>query len=168
MIATRQQFVMNLPEWDLPRTDELTWQLVERLAEAAEKARSRPESLRDGIHDFVRGQLTELAESAVNETIEYWLKGLGDGNDGDWPELCVELPYLEHREITEPLTLAYCVDNGDGTRMELNRTTLDAVVTRVVDSPESRATLPGRAKVMAFSLRQIADRLERLSAEATQ
>ncbi len=30
-------------------------------------------------------------KTAVNETIEYWLKGLGDGNDGRWPELTVEL-----------------------------------------------------------------------------
>lgn len=163
----KQSYVLNLPDWELPRTDELEWRLIERLADAAEKARLRSPSLRGSIHDIVRRYLATLTESAVNETIEYWLKGLGDGNNGDWPELCVELPYLEHREIADPLTLTYCVENGDGTRTELNRTTLDAVVARVADSCPRHAGIPGRAKVMAFALRQMAERLERLAAEGT-
>ncbi len=93
----------------------------------------------------------------------YWLQGLGDGNNGRWPELCVELPYLSHRETTEPLMLAYRVANADGTRTELNRTTLDSVITRLLEDTDSPTRIAGRAKIVAFALRRIAERLERLS-----
>jgi hypothetical protein len=158
-------YVLNLPDWELPRLDNLEWPLVERLAEATRVRRLGPESLKDAIYDVLHGSLTELAGSAVNEAIEYWLKGLGDGNNGRWPELCVELPYLELRETTEPLTLAYCVDNADGTRTELNRTTLDAVVSRLSEETEPPASITGRARIVAFALRQLAERLERLSVQ---
>lgn len=93
------------------------------------------------------------------------MKGLGDGNNGRWPELCVELPYLERRETAEPLTLTYRVDNADGTRTELNRTTLDAVISRLLEDADPPASITGRAKIVAFALRQLAERIERVSAE---
>lgn len=92
----------------------------------------------------------------------YWLKGLGDGHDGRFPELCVELPYLEHGEITDPLTLTYCVDNGDETRTELNRTTLEAVLSRYLEAVDLPARIPGRARVVAAKLRELAHKLEEL------
>lgn len=165
---TPRRYVLNLPDWELPRLDDLEWALVERLAEAAQKTRFHPELLKDSLHDILHCRITKLAESTVNEAIEYWLKGLGDGNNGRWPELCVALPFLERRETTEPLTLAYCVDNADDTRTELNRTTLEAVVSRLFEEADPPASVAGRAKIVAFALRQLAERLERLSAQSTR
>jgi hypothetical protein len=161
MNAPRRRYVLNLPDWDLPRLDALEWKLVERLAENARIRRLRAESLEDVFHDILHDGLLELVDSAVNEILEYWLKGLGDGGNGRWPELCVGLPYLEQGEDTEPLTVTYCVDNGDGIRTELNRTTLGAVVSRFFDGSCSPAHLPSRARMMAFALHQLADKLER-------
>lgn len=161
MTAPRRHYVLNLPEWDLPRLEDLEWKLIERLTEAARVRRLRAESLEEVFHDALHDNLLELVESAVNETLEYWLKGLGDGNDGRWPELCVELPYLEHGEIAEPLTMTYCVDNGDGTRIELNRTTLSAVMSRFLHASDPSARLPSRTKMVALALRQLAEKLER-------
>lgn len=165
MNGPSHHYVLNLQDWELQRLDDLEWPLVERLAEAARVRRLDAGSLEDALYDVVHASLVQFAETAVNETIEYWLKGLGDGNDGRWPELCVELPFLEHRETAEPLTLTYCVDNTDGTRTELNRTTLDAVISRLLDDADPPTSITGRAKIVAFALRQLADRLERLSAE---
>lgn|SRR5579883_1899382 len=159
MTSPRHPYVLNLPDWELPHLDEMEWTLVERLAEAARRRSFRPELLKDELYHALHGSLMELVECAVNETIEYWLKGLGDGNDGRWPELCVELPYLEQGEAADPLTLTYCVENGDGTRTELNRTTLGAVVSRALDTTTSPA-VRGRARIMAFALQKLAERLE--------
>lgn len=162
MNKQRRSYVLNLPDWELPRLDELEFALVEELAITARSKRINSDSLEDAFSELLHNRLAKLVESAVNETIEYWLKGLGDGNDGDWPELRVELPYLEHREITDPLTLTYCVDNGDDTRTELNRTSLGAVMARFLDDPDPPARLRGRAKVVAEELRQLAQKLEKL------
>ena len=161
MNAPRRRYVLNLPDWDLPRLDGLEWKLVERLAENSRVRRLRSESLEDAFHDILHANLLELVESTVNEILEYWLKGLGDGNNGRWPELCVELPYLEPGENTDPLTMTYCVDHGDGTRTELNRTTLDAVMSRFFDGNQPAAHLRSRARMTAFALRQLAEKLER-------
>jgi len=163
MNAERRPYVLNLPEWELPRSDDLAFALVEELAAISRRTRVTSESLEDAFSELLHKRLLKLVESAVNETLEYWLKGLGDGNNGRWPELCVELPYLEHRELTEPLTLAYCVDNGDDTRTELNRTSLGAVMARFLDDPDPPARFRGRAKVVADELRQLAQKLEELS-----
>lgn len=160
--AERRPYVLNLPEWELPRTDELEFALVEELSASARAKRIGSESLEDVFTELLHQRLLKLVESAVNETLEYWLKGLGDGNNGRWPELCVELPYLEHREITEPLTLIYCVDNADDTRTELNRTSLGAVMARFLDDPDLPARLRGRARVVADELRRLAAQLEAL------
>jgi hypothetical protein len=159
MNAPRRHLLLNLPEWDLPRLESLEWKLVERLAESARVRRLRAESLEDVFYEVIHDSLTELVERAVNETLEYWLQGLGDGNNGRWPELCVQLPYLEQGEDTQPLALAYSVDNGGGARIELNRTTLDAVVSRFLD--DAGAQLPNRVRMVALALRQLAEKLDR-------
>jgi hypothetical protein len=162
MNAELRPFVLNLPEWELPRFEDQEWPVIDALAAEVRAAGTRSESLKDGLYQILHGRLMELAQSAVNETIEYWLQGLGGGNDGSWPELCVELPYLEHGETTEPLTLAYCVDNADNTRTELNRTTLEDVLARLLEEAELPAQLPGRARVVAGKLRALAQKLEAL------
>lgn len=159
MNGPRRELLLNLPDWDLPRLDTMEWRLVERLAKSARVRRLGPESLEDVFHEVLHESLVELVSSAVNETLEYWLQGLGDGNDGRWPELCVELPYLESGEEADPLTLSYGVDNGGGTRIELNRTTLGAVIARFLARTEPQR--PSRARMMAFALRQLAENLER-------
>lgn len=161
----RGRYVLNLPDWELPRLEDLEWPLVERLAAAARVRRLGDGSLEDALYDVVHGSLVRLAETAVNETIEYWLKGLGDGNNGRWPELCVDLPYLEKRETTDPLTVTYSVDNTDGTRTELNRATLDSVITRVIEDADLPGSITGRMRIIAFALRQLADRLDKLPPE---
>lgn len=162
MNTERRRYVLNLPEWELPRLDDLEYTLVEELAAKARWIGLGSGSLKDAFCELLHDRLRPVAEAAVGEVLEYWLKGLGDGNNGRWPELCVEFPYLEHGEITEPLTITYCVDNGDDTRTELNRTTLDAVVSRFLDDDDLPARIPGRAKVAAAKLREPAQKLEAL------
>lgn len=162
MNTERRPYVLNLPEWELPRLDRLEFELVEELAAAARVRRIDRESLEDTFSELLHPRLLKFVESAANEAIEYWLKGLGDGNNGDSPELNVELPYLEHREITEPLTLTYCVTNGDDTRTELSRTNLGAVMARFLEDADPPARLRGRARVVADELRRLAQKLEAL------
>ena len=154
------QYVLNVLEWDLPRLENLEWRLVERLAERVRTRRLGAESLEDVLHDALHDGLVELIDTGANETLEYWLKGLGDGNNGRWPELCVGFPYLEHGETSDPLAMVYSVDRGDGTRVELNRTTLEAVMSRFFDGRDFSARLPSRAKMVAFALRRLADKLD--------
>ncbi len=154
--------MLNLPDWELPHLDDLEWTLVESLAAQVRLKGTGSESLEDALHELLHERLLQLVERAVNETIEYWLKGLGDGNDGRWPELCVEIPYLEHGDATEPLTLAYRVENADGTRTELNRTTLGAVLSRILEEPSPSAPQTDRVRALAAELRQLAQRLEDL------
>lgn len=161
MNVPRRRYVLNLPDWDLPRLDDLEWKVVEQLVASVRIRRLGTHSLEDIFHDILHDSLLELAETAVNETIEYWLKGLGDGNNGRLPEFCIELPYIEQGEDTESLTLTYCVDNGNGTRTELNRTTLDAVMSRFFDGDHEPTQLPSRARMVAFALHQLAGKLER-------
>ena len=73
----------------------------------------------------------------------------------------MELPYLEQGEDTEPLTLIYSVENGDGSRTEVSRMNLDAVMSRFLDDSRAPAHLPTRARMVAFALRQLAEKLDR-------
>lgn len=111
MNAPQRRYVLDLADWELPRVEALEWALAEHLVTAARATRLRREALADAFHVLITSRVRALAETAVNEAIEYWLKGLGDGNDGRWPELTVELPYLEHGDVCEPLTLSYRVAN---------------------------------------------------------
>jgi len=159
MQAHQGKYVRDLKAWELPRLDDLESEMVEALAIEARAIYGDRVRFGDELYRKLRERLRELTETAVNEVIEYWLKGLADGNDGRFPELCVEFPYLERDENTDALTLAYCVDNEDGTRTELNRTTLEAALLRLADHPSVR--LPAeRAQVVAAELRSLAARLE--------
>ena len=167
MQADQGKYVGDLKTWELPRLDDLESKMVEELAIEARAIYGDRVRFGEELYRGLRDRLRELAATAVNEVIEYWLKGLADGNDGQFPELCVEFPYLEREENADALTLAYCVDNDDGTRTELNRTTLEAALTRLLENP--RAALPmERTKVVAAELRALAARLEGLAEEGNR
>ena len=159
MQGAQGKHVSDLKAWELPRLDDLESAMVEELAIEARAIYGDRVRFGDELYRKLRDRLRELAETAVNEVIEYWAKGLADGNDGRFPELCVELAYLERDENTDPLTLAYCVDNEDGTRTELNRTTLEAALMRLADRPSGGLPLE-RTQVVAAELRSLAARLE--------
>lgn len=154
--------LLHLPEWELPRFDDIEYELIEKLAAIARRKGTETESLENGFSFFLHGRLRKMVEFAVDETIEYWLKGLGDGNNGDWPELCVELPYLERGEKTEPLTLTYCVQTSRDVRTELNRTTFEDVLSRILECAIPGDRLPSRARIVAARLRELAQQLEAL------
>lgn len=167
MQADQGKYVGDLKTWELPRLDDLESKMVEELAIEARAIYGDRVRFGEELYRRLRDRLRELAATAVNEVIEYWLKGLADGNDGQFPELCVEFPYLEREENADALALAYCVDNDDGTRTELNRTTLEAALTRLLENP--RAALPvERTKVVAAELRALAARLEGLAEEGSR
>lgn len=160
MSKKRHRRFLILPEWELPRLDDIEYELIEKLAAIARRKGTESESLEDGFSFFLHRRLRKVVESAVNETIEYWLKGFGDGNNGNWPELCVELPYLEHGKKVDPLTLTYCVQSREDTRTELNRTTLEDVFLRVLEDVYLEDPVASRARVVAARLHELADRIE--------
>lgn len=92
--------VRDLKAWELPRLDDLEGAMVEELAIEARAIYGDRVRFGDDLYRKLRDRLRELVETAVNEVIEYWLKGLADGNDGRFPELNVEFPYLERDENT--------------------------------------------------------------------
>lgn len=113
-----RQYVTALKEWELPRLNDLEDKLLDDLVAKAPARYLNRERLGEELYGWFLDRLRELVQPAVNETIEYWLKGLADGNDGDSPQLCIEFPFLQRLENVEALTVAYCVDNQDGTRTE--------------------------------------------------
>ncbi|MBS0377226.1 MAG: hypothetical protein JSS29_01970 [Proteobacteria bacterium] len=135
----------DLRTWDLPRLEDLEYRLTEEFEPRAQVVffdRKEGTLIR---REFLQ-RLRELAGVAVNETLEYWLRGLTDGLNGRYPDLNVELPYLELGEEVDPLTLAYCVDNADGSRTELLRVSLKAIVERATG---------GRTDVSGLRLRRL-------------
>jgi hypothetical protein len=94
-------------------------------------------------------------------------EGLTDGNDGAYPELCVEFPYLQHNESVDALTMDYCVDNQDGTRTRLLRTDMRTALTELLERIDDDGTgLECRlAKVMAAELRALAQQVESATIE---
>jgi hypothetical protein len=155
----RVKYVTDLKAWQLPRLEDLEDSLIDELRAQAPPGFDR-EGLGEALHDRFLMRLRELAQTAVNETIEYWLKGLVDGNDGKYPELCVEFPFIERGEEVDALTLAYAVDNEDGTRMELLRTTLTQALVRCMEGKPAPAGLQTRARIVAAELRALAERIE--------
>ena len=162
------KYVRDLKAWELPRLDDLEAKLVDELTARAPKVFGEREGVNEELYTLFFDRLREMAGAAVNEIIEYWLKGLADGNDGQFPEFCVEFPYLERNENTDSLTLAYCVDNEDGTRTELNRVTLERVLIRVTEERASNATSCSHLKVMACELRALAARLDETGAQLSR
>jgi hypothetical protein len=162
------KYVRDLKAWELPRLEDLEAKLVDELAVRARDVFGEREGFEAQLYTLFFDRLREMAGAAVNEIIEYWLKGLADGNDGQFPEFCVEFPYLERNENTDSLTLAYCVDNEDGTRTELNRVTLERALMRVVEETDAPAAEVARLKVVACELRALATRLEGMGAQPSR
>jgi hypothetical protein len=98
MPQTRVTYVKDLKGWELPRSEDLQDQLLEELIAKARIPYFDRDSLGDEFQHRLVDGLRELTQSMVNETIEYWLRGLADGHDGRFPELSVEFPYLERDE----------------------------------------------------------------------
>jgi hypothetical protein len=162
------KYVRDLKAWELPRLEDLEAKLVDELAVRASDLFGDREGFEERLRTLFFEPLREMAGAAVNEIIEYWLKGLADGNDGQFPEFCVEFPYLERNENTESLTLAYCVDNEDGTRTELNRVTLERALMRVVEETVAPAAGASRLKVMASELRALAALLDEMRGQPSR
>jgi hypothetical protein len=155
----QRQYVQDLKTWDLPRLEDLEDRLIEEFSAQARVVFLDGERSGGQLRTLFLDRLRELAGTAVNEILEYWLKGLVDGGNGQFPELCVELPFLERREGADPLALAYCVDNEDGSRTELNRVTLTSVLERILDDGVSGAD-PTRLRLVAHHLRALARTLD--------
>jgi hypothetical protein len=159
------KYVGDLKTWDLPRREDLEQKVVAEFADKARIVFLDRERSEGRLHTLFLNRLRELVSVAVNEVVEYWVKGLADGNDGQFPEFCVELPYLERGENTDSLTLAYCVDNEDGTRTELNRVTLEGVMERILDNVVSPPDL-ARLEMVSGQLRALARTIEQRAVAA--
>jgi hypothetical protein len=160
MHMQRAKYVQDLKAWNLPRLEDLEEQVEAEFAGRARLIFLERGEPPDQLHRLFLDRLREMAGVAVNETIEYWVKGLADGNNGQCPELCVELPYLERGENTDALTLAYRVDNEDGTRTELNRVSLERVMERLL---EGEVGTSSQLRVIAAELRALAEKVERVA-----
>jgi hypothetical protein len=152
------RYVQDLKSWDLPRLEDLERRLTDEFGPKARVVFLGNEREGGQLQGLFLERLRELAGAAVNEILEYWLKGLNDGCNGQFPELCIELPFLERSEGQEPLMLAYCVDNDDGSRTELNRVTLDLVMRRILQQLPSPS--PSRLEAAARALDRLARTLE--------
>jgi hypothetical protein len=160
-MGTTSRYVTDLISWNLPRVEALEERLLEELITKTRGKALRPEVLGEELYSAFLDRLREIAGVVVNETIEYWLKGLTDGLDGTFPELCVEFPYLQHKESVDALTMDYCVDNQDGTRTRLNRTNMRTALTRLMERNHEGTSVERRlAKVVGAELRALAQQLE--------
>jgi hypothetical protein len=149
-----RRYVDDLRSWDLPRLEDLEDQVTREFASRARVVfPNSAESSGGPLHELFLDRLRELARTAVNETLEYWLRGLANGFNGQFPEVCIELPFLERGESADPLTLTYCVDNEDGSRVELNRVTLGQVIGRILD--DVSPAQPARLELVADGLRAL-------------
>jgi hypothetical protein len=153
------KYVRDLKAWELPRLDDLEDKVLDELADKARGIYFDRDRFGEEFHAVFMDRLRDLVGTAVGETIEYWVKGLVDGNNGRFPELCVEFPYLERNENIDALTVAYCVDNEDGTRTELTRATLERSLMRMLED-EATTELVSRIKVVACELKALAQKLE--------
>ena len=155
----RMKYVTDLKTWELPRLQDLEDRLVEELIAEVPPGFDRSR-LGEKLYNRFLQRLRELAQTVVNETIEYWLKGLADGNDGAFPELSLEFPYLERGEEMDVLTVVYSVDNEGGTRTELVRTTLSEALMRCMEQEPAPGDMRVRAGIVAAELRALAERIE--------
>jgi len=162
MEQKQRNYVQDLKAWDLLRLEELEIKLVGELMAAKPRVTYFDrEHLGEDLRAQFLDRLRELAGSAVIETIDYWVKGLADGNDGEFPELCFEFPYLQRYEDVDARTVAYCVDNEDGTRTELNRVTLERVLMQLLEN-DPPACMKRRTRVTAAKLRDLAEKIEKI------
>lgn len=159
------KYVRNLRAWSLPGVEDLEDELVDELAAKARTLYFDRGFFAEEFYSVFVDRLRAVAGTISNTVIDYWAKGYTDGNDGEYPELCVEFPYLQRNEDVDPLTVAYLVDNGDKTRTELNRVALDKALIELLenDPPEH---VERRAMVTAAKLRELADKIENVDQEA--
>lgn len=159
----RPRKFVNIKEWDLPALDDLEENLVHELATKKLAIHLDEETLGSQLYSLMFDRVRMLAQTAVNETITYWIQGLADGHDGRFPELCAEFPYWRHDQNAEPLTVAYFVDNQDGTRTEINRISLRKALMQLVENEgntDARAHFEQCARTVVAELRELANRLE--------
>ena len=57
MNAELRPFVLNLPEWELPRFEDQEWPVIDALAAEVRAAGTRSESLKDGLYQILHGRL---------------------------------------------------------------------------------------------------------------
>jgi hypothetical protein len=153
-------YVADLEDWELPRAQALEDELFKQLISNARGQLLNRELLGEELYGVLFKRLREIAGVLVNETIEYWLKGLTDGNNGAYPELCLELPNLERDENVDALTVDYCVENHGGTRTRLNRVNLGMMLVQRVEQAHARGRVEGRRiTVLVSEVRALAERL---------
>jgi len=88
-MGTPSRYVTDLRGWELPRADELELQLLDELIKKTRGKALTPGVLGEELYSVFIDRLRVIAGASVNEAIEYWLKGLGNGSH---PELCAEFP----------------------------------------------------------------------------
>src|ERR1700722_12271984 len=137
--------ITDLIDWELPQLDAIEDQLIEELANRKIVV-SLSAVFGERVHDLIFGRVRELAETAINETILYWCMGLANGSDGDcdYPEMCVEFPFLLSTENLEPLTITYNVASQDETRTELNRIDLNKALMLLLEGDVISAPVKAR------------------------
>jgi hypothetical protein len=166
MAHSPRHYVEELQSWDLPRLEDLEREIIHEFSAQARVIFLNAQSGEGQLHALFLRRLRELAGKAVNEILEYWLRGLADGNGGEFPEFRFELPYIDRDEPVDALMLAYSVENEDGTRTELQRVPLERVLERVLDNvappdPERLQVVAQRLKALAQSLERRAQSLPR-------
>jgi len=161
-MGTPSRYVTDLRGWELPRADELELQLLDELIKKTRGKALTPEVLGEELYGVFIDRLRVIAGAYVNETIEYWLKGLGNAAVASHSELCAEFPYLNQEESVDALTVDYCVDNEDGTRTRLNRINLGtALIDRIERTHEYTAVERRLVRTVVTELRGLAQALER-------
>jgi hypothetical protein len=156
----RPKYVRNLKGWSLPLIEDMEDALLDELAAKARVLYFDRDLFGEEFYTVFLDRIREIAERVSDTIIDYWARGYGDGNDGQYPELCLEFPYLQRGEQVNPLTIAYCVDNADGTRTELNRIPLGAAFTQLLKDQIAPAPTRARIDGIASHLRELADMIE--------
>ena len=156
----KNRHVGDAKEWSLPRHEDLEFRLVEELLAKAPVTYFDRDHLGDELYSVFLDRLRELVGTAADEIIEYWLLGLADGHDGQFPEDCFEFPYVAASENVDALTIAYCVPNANGTRTQINRGTVTLALSRWMEQAPASSDSRLRARAMAKALRDLATTLE--------
>jgi hypothetical protein len=155
------KYVRNLKAWSLPRIEDMEGDLVDELAAKARTLYFDRDLFAEEFYVVFLDRIREIAGCVSDTVIDYWAKGYADGNDGQYPELCLEFPYLQGNEDVDPLTISYCVDNQDGSRTELSRIPLEEALTQLIESEAAPAPARRRVKATVSRLRELADKIDR-------
>ena len=167
MGGQERKFVVDIKGWELPVLDALEENLVKEISRKRLAIYLDEETLGEQLYKLLFDRVRQLAATAVNETITYWLQGLADGN-GEYPELCAEFPYLRGDDTVAPLTVAYVVGSEDGSRTEIIRIDLSEALMQLMENETKSVQEGPRAKVVVAALRELADRFERAHAGVSE